>query len=103
MSRGNGFRDWFQRTNRASRADNPEERSRVYGRIAPLILAFKAEVGDAEFHAEDLRRYVLLRAPEMAPASPDRILRELRQDGLLDYDVTNRRKSLYQFIEGDAQ
>jgi hypothetical protein len=49
------------------------------------------------FHAEDLRRYVLAVEPEIAPGSPDRILRALRQEGKLDYVVIDRRNSLYQF------
>ena len=46
---------------------------------------------------EELRQYVELHAPDIAPDSPGRILRELRLDGLLNYEVINRRDSLYQF------
>jgi hypothetical protein len=77
--------------------DDPHERERVYGKIAPLILAFASEHAGQPFHAEELRRYVLQRAPEIAPASPDRILRVLRQEGKIDYVVINRRQSLYLF------
>jgi hypothetical protein len=77
--------------------DDAEERARVYGRIAPLIMSFAEEAGDNEFHVEELRRYVIARAPEVAPDSPGRILRELRLEGRLDYVVLNRRQSLYQF------
>ena len=77
--------------------DAPEERQRVYARIAPLILAYAEEHAGGAFHAEDLRHFVLSREPAIAPASPDRILRELRLMGKLDYEVLNRRQSLYQF------
>jgi hypothetical protein len=77
--------------------DAPEERSRVFSRIAPIILAFKDERPTGMFHAEDLRDYVIERVPDIAPDSPGRILRELRLLGRLDYVVINRRQSLYQF------
>jgi hypothetical protein len=74
-----------------------EERERVFARIAPVILEFKQERPNGTFHVEELREYVCERMPEIAPDSPGRILRELRQVGLLDYVVLNRRQSLYQF------
>ena len=77
--------------------DDREERARVFARIAPIILAFKAERPDGAFHAEELRDYVIERVPEIAPDSPGRILRLLRQGRLLNYVVINRRQSLYQF------
>jgi hypothetical protein len=77
--------------------DAPEERARVFSRIAPVILQFKAEQPDSTFHAEDLRDYVIGRLPDIAPDSPGRILRELRLLGYLNYVVINRRQSLYQF------
>jgi len=77
--------------------DTPEERARVYSRIAPLIMTFSVDNAGKQFHAEDLRRYVLAVEPEIAPGSPDRILRALRQEGRLDYVVIDRRNSLYQF------
>lgn len=74
-----------------------EERARVRAKIGGLILTFyRAHIGMA-FHAEDLRRYVLALAPEIAPDSPGRILRMLRQEGQLDYVVIDRRDSLYLF------
>jgi len=81
----------------SKRDDAPEERRRVYGRIAPLIMTFYRDHAGQQFHAEELRQYVLATAPDIAPGSPDRILRELRLEGKLDYVVINRRQSLYQF------
>jgi hypothetical protein len=84
----------------ASRQDSGSdktERNRVYGKIAPVILAFATAHAGEAFHAEELRRTVTQSAPELAPSSADRILRMLRQEGRLDYVVLNRRQSLYQF------
>ena len=77
--------------------DAPEERARVFSRIAPHVLAFKDERPTGVFHAEELLNYVVERLPDIAPDSPGRILRELRLLGRLDYVVLNRRQSLYQF------
>ena len=77
--------------------DEPGERSRVYSRIAPLILSFARAHAGQSFHAEDLRQYVLALDPGIAPDSPGRILRLLRQEGKLYYVVIDRRASLYQF------
>lgn len=79
------------------RRDSPVDRERVYDRIAPLIMVFSRRCGEEPFHAEELRTYVRDRVPEIAPASPDRILRQLRLEKKLDYIVLNRRASLYQF------
>lgn len=81
--------------------DSPEDRQRVFSRIAPLIMEFR---GTCEvFHAEELRNFVRKRVPETAPGSPDRILRELRLRGWLDYQVVNRHQSLYQFIAPEEE
>jgi hypothetical protein len=71
--------------------------TRVRNKIGPVILAFCAsrlEDGRPEFHADDLRKYVEAHNG-VAPASPDRVLRDLRQKGELGYQNTDRRKSLY--------
>ena len=83
--------------------DHPEERDRVYGRIAPVILMFARDHAGQMFHVEQLRRYCLAHECNIAPDSPGRILRELRLEGKLDYVVLNRRKSLYQFRTTAAQ
>ena len=78
--------------------DSPEERERVYQKIARHVLEFRDANLGRDFHAEELRAYVLGQAPEIAPDSPGRILRDLRLQGLLDYIVINRRESLYRFL-----
>jgi hypothetical protein len=77
--------------------DTPEERERVYSKIAPIIMEFSMVRAGTQFHAEELRTFVRDRAPEIAPDSPGRILRALRLEGRLNYVVLNRRDSLYQF------
>jgi hypothetical protein len=80
-----------------SMSDSPGDRARVYTKIAPLIRAFGVLHAGETFHVEDLRMFVMQHEPDIAPDSPGRILRALRQEGHLDYIVVNRRDSLYQF------
>jgi len=77
--------------------DSPEDRYRVFSRIAPIIMDFYGNHAGEAFHAEDLRRHVLWLDPGIAPDSPGRILRELRLRGWLNYVVINRRQAPYQF------
>jgi hypothetical protein len=79
--------------------DDPLERARVYQTIAPIIQEFFGQRGATEFHVEELRQYVLDRAATIAPDSPGRILRAMRQNGILDYLVIDRRRSLYRFCD----
>ena len=53
------------------------------------------------FHMEGLRQFVEIRmrgAGHIAPDSPGRILRQLRQQGQINYKVISRRKSIYQVV-----
>ena len=70
--------------------------SRVQQRIAPIILDFYAYrlFRNPYFHMNELFAYVE-KNTLIAPASPDRILRALRQEGKLDYIVVDRRASYY--------
>ncbi|MCC6409465.1 MAG: hypothetical protein IT453_20065 [Planctomycetes bacterium] len=62
--------------------------------IATSVREFcDAHVGH-EFHAQELRDYVA-RVHPTAPASADRILRDLRQRGDVRYVLVSRSKSLY--------
>ncbi len=79
---------------------NEEHLSRVSDTIAPIVLEFcqdRMRTCQAQFRMEELRTYVSERTM-IAPASPDRILRDLRQAGKLNYRVVNRRGSLYEVI-----
>ena len=76
------------------------EFKRVRAKIGECIQRFVADrlaSGRPQFHADDLRRAVAAVHPS-APASADRILRALRQDGLVAYQVLNRRASLYEAL-----
>src|SRR3981189_1962764 len=75
-----------------SNGSQDEELVRVGTKIGPTVLAFCGL--NEYFHAAQLRAYVV-QETQVAPASPDRILRALRQKGLLDYEVLDRRASFY--------
>jgi hypothetical protein len=80
-----------------------QERTRVRSRIGSLILEFyefRLHINATQFHMDDLKRFVENRAPysRIAPDSPGRILRQLRQHRLLNYKVVSRRQSLYQVL-----
>jgi hypothetical protein len=75
-----------------------EEINRVKANIGDLVEAFvlhRWQVGQPRFVMRDLHDYIFVRT-QIAPASPDRILRQLRQEGKFDYDVIDRRASCYQ-------
>ena len=75
-----------------------ESLQRVGQKIGAAIMAFYEADPDAAFHADDLRDSVRDQCGKVAPASSDRVLRDLRKKGKINYEVTNRRKSLYQFL-----
>lgn len=71
--------------------------NRVSARIGGSILRYFAEYAPGyRFHVEELRKWVLDETGILAPASADRVLRDLRQKGRLDYHVVSRKQSLYQ-------
>jgi len=51
-----------------------------------------------QFHMEQLLLYIQGNLGMIAPDSPGRILRQLRQQGLLNYTVVSRRQSLYRVV-----
>jgi len=69
---------------------------RVSSRIALSVMRFCAE--HKFFHADDLRQWVIAETGIAAPASADRILRDLRQRGKLNYRVLDRRASYYETL-----
>jgi hypothetical protein len=78
----------------------PEQReniARVHAKIAPIIARFFHERGvGSTFHVDDLRRYVAHHYAVIAPDSAGRIMRDMRGRQWIDYEVVNRRASLYQ-------
>ena len=72
---------------------------RVTERIGWAVLAFCADKPYGQtFFADELRRFVRSKVGLVAPGSPDRILRLLRQKGKLDYFVVSRSESLYMML-----
>lgn len=74
-----------------------EEKQRVSDRIAGAIVAFWL-AREGEFHVEELRAYVERVVGKTAPASADRILRDLRQRKVINYVVVSRSQSLYRAL-----
>jgi hypothetical protein len=80
--------------------------ARVEASIAGHVLEFcrgllgksRALSQDATFHMDELTSWVA-RKGCAAPDSAGRILRLLRQKGLVNYEVVSRSKSLYRVIE----
>lgn len=72
---------------------------RVGKGIGPHVCAFWLErlAGLSDFRMEELRKFVAVRA-QIAPGSPERILRDLRKKGLVNYVVVNRRQSHYRAL-----
>jgi hypothetical protein len=70
------------------------ELARVKKNIARHVFEFCSDNLGMEFHMRDLSGWIQ-RRNGTAPASPDRILRQLRSDGLVSYTVVNRAQSLY--------
>ncbi len=68
-------------------------------KIGPTILLFcqARVVTNPFFHMEELHAYVEAQL-QIAPASPDRVLRALRQSGDINYVVIDRRASYYQLL-----
>lgn len=76
--------------------EQKENLNRVSEAIAKHVTAFINDHINAEFHVDELRRYVSARVDGyVAPASPDRILRALRSSKTVNYEVVSRSKSLY--------
>jgi hypothetical protein len=73
-----------------------ENLERVSSRIARAIVTFCSE--HKRFHADELRKFVIDQTGIAAPASADRVLRNLRQRGWLDYKILSRSESLYEII-----
>ncbi len=68
--------------------------ARVSSRIGGAVLAFCRQ--HRQFHAGDLHAHVAIYG--VAPASADRILRDLRQRGVVRYRCVSRRESLYEVL-----
>lgn len=82
----------------AEMSEQSENLERVTARIGGSVVNFcRGRVG-RRFFAEDLHQAVLRDTGLVAPASADRILRNLRQRGVIGYKVVSRHESLYEII-----
>ena len=77
-----------------------DELRRVRSRLAPCIQRFWAlrVMARPVFRASELHEYVQTCVPGVAPASADRVLRDLRTDGCLNYTLEKRSGSLYRAL-----
>lgn len=64
-------------------------------RIAKAVTEFVNDHIEREFTAKDLRSFVLGRVDSVAPGSADRIMRQLRKAGVINYELVSRTQSLY--------
>lgn len=78
--------------------DNAAHLAAVRQRIAPAIFGFCWANRGCEFHADDLRQHVAQATGGAAPASADRVLRDLRQRGVINYEVVSRKDSRYRIV-----
>jgi hypothetical protein len=89
---------------RETRGEQSRQLRRVERGIGAHILDFFAERGAGrEFFMQELTRFVTERVEGyVAPGSPDRVMRELRKQGQLSYELLSRSKSLYRVGAGTS-
>lgn len=73
---------------------------RVRGKIGTAVLAFlkgRIKDGNRTFYINELQKFVegFVLSGAIAPASPDRVLRNLRQRGEVDYELLDRSNAEY--------
>lgn len=84
--------------------EQEQQLKRVFSSAAEAVKQFITErLADTEtkgaFTADQLRNYVQNNITgRISPSSSDRVLRELRIKGVIDYLVLNRGKSLYRAV-----
>lgn len=87
------------------RSRQQKEIGRVSTRIAAAIRSFcrkRLQAGPTTFHADELREWVRLKVGQVAPDSPGRILRQLRQRGEISYELVSRSGSEYRLLKTGA-
>jgi hypothetical protein len=83
------------RTRMALLDSNQPHLESVSDRIGPAIIEFMSAHNGQQFHADDLMKFVEDRCGKAAPESAGRVLRKLRHDGIVNYVVEDRGRSLY--------
>ena len=82
-----------------------EHLTRVKNNIGDLVEEFvnwRWSTNQPRFYMRSLHDFIFRRT-NTAPASPDRILRQLRAQGKINYKVIDRKASCYLLIEGKYQ
>lgn len=74
-----------------------EQFARVSKILGPVILQFYAGRGMVRFTSDELLEYCRAKLTKVAPESPTRIMRDLKQSGELNYHVIDRSRGLYEF------
>lgn len=83
----------------ATKRGNRQQLDRVSNNIRDVIQSFFASLrGGQEFRASDLHEYVESQC-SVAPGSADRVMREMRANGLIGYELVSRSESLYRKVQ----
>lgn len=83
-------------------SEQQENLDRVSARIGRAILEFFGR--NQEFFADELRKSVTQQVGAVAPGSADRVMRDLRQKGIIDYRCVSRSQSKYKVLRaGELQ
>jgi hypothetical protein len=88
---------------KSAASEQDAQLQRVKGSIADTILEFfrLRRIGD-RFFAADLHRFVGTHA-QVAPASADRVMRDLRKSGQVNYCVVSRSRSEYRVEAAESK
>ena len=82
---------------REDRLEDARNRERVSAKIGTQIRDFFAANRGHQFNLDVLHDYVVAHvAASVAPGSVSRIMRSLRQRGVINYTLVSRRDSLYE-------
>ena len=71
--------------------------ARVTSRLEQAVLDFCRRHIGQDFNTGDLFVFVNGRVP-CSPSSPDRVLRALRRDGFVDYEVTSKTSGVHRIL-----
>lgn len=83
-----------------NRLEQPAQMKRVSERIAGAIIEFFRSRHDGIlYYGEELRQWVIGQVGVIAPASATTVMRDLRQKGIIGYEVVSRKDSLYMVTE----
>lgn len=75
--------------------EQTENLQRVGISIGPIVCRFLESHLHQQFHGIDLYRAVVEQVGFVAPDSPRRIMSDLKNQGVVNYELINRRQSLY--------